>query len=215
MTQRDKKLLALLFALLAAVVTVRWIIEPVVKEGLSLRRQIEEVTREEKERSHWLERMEELDEAVLRHEKELEKLSEPYGGYLPTEEMDRMVTELFLHHGLIPRGLIVTEGVTGVLRHYGAGEPSRAEQTKCGVPYDGVSLKELLEQPDGGEDILEKKGQEYLYIASVRMEAEGTENAFLSLLDDLETHYPQLRMKAFSLKENKIHCELELYSCGK
>ena len=30
MTQRDKKLLALLFALLTAVVTVRWIIEPVV-----------------------------------------------------------------------------------------------------------------------------------------------------------------------------------------
>ena len=139
----------------------------------------------------------------------------PYTTSIPTEEMDRMVTELFLHHGLIPRGLIGTEGVTGVLRPYGAGEPSRAEQAKGGVPYDGVSLKELLEQPDGGEDILEKKGQEYLYIASVRMEAEGTENAFLSLLDDLETHYPQLRMKAFSLKENKIHCELELYFCGK
>lgn len=215
MTERDKKLLALLFALLAAVVTVRWIIEPAVKEGLSLRRQIEEVTREEKERSHWLERVEELDKAVLRHEEELEKLSAPYGGYLPTEEMDRMVTELFLHHGLIPHSLGVTEGMTGVLRPYGAIEPSRAEQAKYGVPYDGVSLKELLEQPCDGEDLLEKKGQEYLYIASVRMEAEGTENAFLSLLDDLEAHYPQLRMKAFSLKENKIYCELELYFCGK
>lgn len=215
MTERDKKLLALLFALLAAVAAFRWLITPVAQERLALQEQLEEAAREQKERSGGLQKMEALDEIILRREEELEKLSEPYGGYLPTEEMDRMVTELFLRHDLIPRSLIVTEGVSGVLRDYLALAPSRAEQAKYGTPYDGVSLKELLEQSGDGEDALEKKGGAYLYIASVRMEADGTEEAFLSLLDDLEAHHPQLRMKEFALQEKEIHCELELYFCGK
>lgn len=217
MTERDKKLLALLFALLAAVAAFRWLITPVAQERLALQEQLEEAAREQKERSGRLQKMEALDEVILRREEELEKLSKPYGGYLPTEEMDRMVTELFLRHDLIPRSLVVTEGVTGVLRDYLALESSRAEQAKYGTPYDGVSLKELLEQSGDGEDTraIEEKGGAYLYISSVRMEADGTEEAFLSLLDDLEAHHPQLRMKEFALQEKEIHCELELYFCGK
>lgn len=217
MTERDKKLLALLFALLAAIAAFRWLITPVVQERLALQEQLEEATREQKERSGRLQRMEALDEDILRREEELEKLSEPYGEYLPTEEMDRMVTELFLRHNLIPRSLVVTEGVTGVLRDYLVLETSREEQAKYGAPYDGISLKELLKQSCDEEAVrsIEEKGGAYLYIASVRMEADGTEEAFLSLLDDLEAHHLQLRMREFALEGKEIHCELELYFCGK
>ena len=217
MTERDRKLLALLFALLAAVVVFRWMIEPALQERRMLDQEMGEVFREEKERAQHLEKTEELEEVILRREAELEELSAPYGGYLPTEEMDRMVTELFVRHGLTPLDLSVSEGVTGVLRDYRAEESSRSEQAKYGAPYEDVSLKAYLETTEDKVDVstVEELGRAYLYIADLRMEAEGREEDFLALLDDLEENEPQLRMRAFSLRENEIHCEIDVYFCGK
>ena len=217
MTKRGRNLLALLFALLAAVVVFRWMIEPALQEHRMLGERLEEALREEKERSQRLEKTEELEEVILRREAELEELSAPYGGYLPTEEIDRMVTELFVRHDLTPRDLSVSEGVTGVLGDYRAEESSRWEQAKYGAPYADVSLKAYLEESTGEVDAsaVEELGRAYLYIAAVQMEAEGREEDFLALLDDLEENEPQLRMGAFSLKEKEIHCEMDVYFCGK
>ena len=88
---------------------------------------------------------------------------------------------------------------------------------KYGAPYEDVSLKAYLETTEDKVDVsaVEELGRAYLYIASVRMEAEGTEEAFLALLDDLEENEPQLRMRTFSLREDEIHCEIDVYFCGK
>ena len=217
MTERDRKLLALLFAFLSAVAVFRWMIKPALQDRQILGRQMEEALREEKNRAERLGKTEELEEVILRREAELETLSAPYGGYLPTEEIDRMVTELFVRHGLTPRSLSVTEGVTGVLRDYRSEELSRSEQEKYGAPYEDISLKEYLETTADTVDVsdVEALGRAYLYIASVRMEAEGTEEAFLGLLDDLEENMQQIRVRGFSLTEGKIHCEMDVYFCGK
>lgn len=185
MTPRDRKLLTGLFALLAAAAVLKWLLLPALSEGQDLQEQIESAALQRQEQTSRLQTLDYIDEAISHHEGELEKLAKPYHTVLHAEEMDRMVTELFLLHGLEPRSLSVGDGAPGILRCFGSGETAATEET------------------------------EYLRIASIQMTAGGTMESLLSLLDDLEENHPDLRMVSFDLGGDTIRCDLELYLRGK
>ena len=215
-TEREKRLLALSCTVLVLVVMVRCLVMPALGTHRALKEELQILTREQQERRRRLSALSHVDEAIARHELALAKAASSCGEYLSTEEMDALVTELFLDHGLTPQALTLTQGVSGTLEDYLSPAPAKAAG---GEEYDGVPLSSLM---DGGEDAvraIEEKGERFLYIGTAQLEAWGTQGDFLALLDDVEENFPALRITAFSIgggpeEAGTVSCTMEFYMYG-
>lgn len=215
MTMRDHKLLALALAALAVLITVQGLFLPSLETEQTLNTEYGAIALERQNQQSRIQALSYLDDAIAQHEAAFDQASAPYYGYLSTEEMDGVVTDLLLRHDLLPRRLQLQQGVTGKLTDYLAPGLSRAEEAAYGEVYDGVSLAELKEE--GTAAAMEDR--EILYIARAELTAQGSRTNFLALLDDVAENYPGLRIVSFTIDGEEdpalISCDLELYLCGR
>lgn len=208
MTARERRLLTLSLAALALVLDLRVLVLPAMEEQAALRTVLEQTREEQTARARRIQAVPEMAQAISTHEKALAEASAPYYPYLSTEEMDRILTDLLLSHGLEPRELALEAGRSGTLAPYLSGK-----SPKLGGTYGGESLLALLEA--GEAQAIAHGGKDYLYLAQARLTARGSGEAWLSLLDDVAENYPALRAASFEISEQgQVRAVFDLFLYG-
>lgn len=207
MTKREQRLLLIALAALALVVDLRLLILPALETREELEGTVQTLTEEQELRCSRVQSLDYIDEAIQEREEALATVSGPYYGYLTTEEMDRIVTEILLRHDFFPQKLTLEKGRAGMVQTY-----LSSEKKDAGPVYDGVPLKTLAESATAEE--IAARGQQYLYTATVSFSAQG-EN-WLALLDDLAKNCPAIRVEAFELGANgTVEGTLVLFMYGR
>lgn len=207
MTKREQRLLLIALAALALVVDLRLLILPALETREELEGTVQTLTEEQELRCSRVQSLDYIDEAIQEREEALATVSGPYYGYLTTEEMDRIVTEILLRHDFFPQKLTLEKGRAGMAQAY-----LSSGKKDAGPVYDGVPLKTLAESATAEE--IAAKGQQYLYTSTVSFSARG-EN-WLALLDDLAENYPAIRVEAFELGANDaVEATLVLFMYGR
>lgn len=199
-SERDKRLLMLTGIAGILMLSGRFLIHPAFERGQELEYAITEISAVHEERQTRMSELEDLDEAITRQCLALDEASKPYYKPLAAWEMDALITELAVKHGLFPESLSLTEAVPGMVEPYIFAPEEEPPET---------SLE------DGG-----------ILLAKARLEASGEAAQWQGFLDDVARNYPGLRVTHVEVSPqsagtggsdfaDRIVCVLEIYMCGK
>lgn len=197
-SEQDRRLLMVTAIAGILILSVRFLIQPAFKRGQELERAITEISAVHEEHLTYINRLENLDEAIAQQRFILDEASKAYYKPLASWEMDALITELAVQHGLFPENLSLTEAVPGMVEPY----IFAPEEGETSPEYDGVLL------------------------ASARLEARGEAAQWQAFLDDIAWKYPGLRVTRFEVSPHndangrpdftdRIVCLLEIYMCRK
>ncbi len=199
LTQRDKRLLALVGCAAVAVLCWRFLISPALKMKQDLDLEIEQLSLALSEQKREIAALEPRKEATAQRSAELAEASRSCYAPLETREMDNIITGLLLDSRLFPESLSLT-----------GSRPNLPE------PY----LFDQSEEAREGADT-----QEYISVGTARLIARGSEEHWRAFLDGAARR-PGLRVVRFSMEkqtyaksdretvtDNRIDCTLEFYMC--
>ena len=128
---------------------------------------------------------------------ELRQASKDYYEIMENREMDGIITGLALKHGLFPVSLTLEQAAPGIADPY----RYAPEQTN--------------EEP---------VSDTYMQIGTARLMLQGDEDKLLAFVDDVESHYPAIKVRSLSVSRNiylnkeletafqaEMTCELAIY----
>lgn len=167
MTERDKKLLAGLGVFCVAAILVVLVILPLYSANQVMKEQIEA---NEEQIAMVQQKEAELPALQMGNEERREELLEAQTDLFPllkTQEIDRLLTEKVMAHGLSARKL------------------------QIGMPEEAANVIGYGRSADDGSNPDKKDG---VWIASVSLETAGTMAAMDSLIDDLSLDTPGVRI---------------------
>lgn len=167
MTERDKKLLAGLGIFCVAAILIALVILPLYSANKMMKEQIisneEQIARMEQKQAE----LPALRMGNEERKEELLKVQESLYPMLKTQDIDRMLTEKVMLHGMSARKLQIT------------------------MPVEAANVTGFGRSADDGSNPDKKDG---VWIASVSMEASGSMTAMDSLIDDLSLGTPGVRI---------------------
>lgn len=167
MTERDKKLLAGLGIFCVAAILIALVILPLYSANKLMKEQIisneEQIARMEQKQAE----LPALRMGNEERKEELLKVQETLYPMLKTQDIDRMLTEKVMLHGMAARKLQIT------------------------MPEEAANIIGFGRSADDGSNPDKKDG---VWIASVSMEASGSMAAMDSLIDDLSLGTPGVRI---------------------
>lgn len=197
-SEQDRRLLMVTAIAGILLLSVRFLLLPAFKRGQELEHAITELSAVQEEHLTYMNRLENLDQAIAQQRSVLDQASKACYKPLAAWEIDALITELAVQHGLFPENLSLTEGVPGMVEPY----IFAPEEEETSPEYDGVLL------------------------ADARLEARGEAAQWQAFLDDIAWKYPGLRVTRFEVSPysdetgkpdltDKIVCVLEIYMCRK
>ena len=197
LTQKDLFLLKLSLSVLIIFFTIRFAVMP----GIS--RYQENILKRQELRETMAEMQDAIDKTPektkLAEEKldELRQASKDYYEIMENREMDGIITGLALKHGLFPVSLTLEQAAPGIADPY----RYAPEQTN--------------EEP---------VSDTYMQIGTARLMLQGDEDKLLAFVDDVEGHYPAIKVRSLSVSRNiylnkeletafqaEMTCELAIY----
>ena len=197
LTQKDLFLLKLSLSVLIIFFTIRFAVMP----GIS--RYQENILKRQELRETMAEMQDAIDKTPektkLAEEKldELRQASKDYYEIMENREMDGIITGLALKHGLFPVSLTLEQAAPGIADPY----RYAPEQTN--------------EEP---------VSDTYMQIGTARLMLQGDEDKLLAFVDDVESHYPAIKVRFLSVSRNiylnkeletafqaEMTCELAIY----
>lgn len=197
-TERDKRLLMLTGIVGVLTLSVRFLIWPAFERGRNLEGGVAEVSAAYEERLASKNKLNELNEIIEQRRPALDEACKRYYKPLAAWELDALVTELAVRHGLLPENLSLTGAVQGMVEPY------------IFAPEDETE-----------DEFLENAG---VMLANVQLEASGETPQWQAFLDDVSRNYPALRVTRFSAMakgergsktnlKDRFVCTLEIYIC--
>ncbi len=205
LTQRDKRLLALVSCAAIAVLCWRFLISPALKMKQDLNLEIDQLSLALTEQEREIAALEPRKKEAGKRAAELAEASRDCYAPLETRQMDNIITGLLLDSQLFPESLSLTES-----------QPNLPE------PYLFDQSEEAREGADAQEGA---DTQEYISVGTARLIARGSEEHWRAFLDGI-TQRPGLRLVRFSMEkqtyaksdretvtDNRIDCTLEFYMC--
>jgi len=199
LTQRDKRLLALVSCAAVAVLCWQFLISPALKMKQDLKLELEQLSLALTEQEREIAALEPRREEAAQRTAELAQASRICSAPLETREMDNIITGLLLECRLFPEELTLT-----------GGQPGLPE------PYLFAPVEDVQEGADT---------QDYISLGTARLTARGSEEHWRAFLDAAAAR-PGLRVVRFSLEkqtyaksdretvtDSRIDCTLEFYMC--
>ena len=197
LTQKDLFLLKLSLSVLIIFFTIRFAVMPGIsryQENILKRQELRETMAEMQDAIDKTPEKTKLAEEKL---EELRQASKDYYEIMENREMDGIITGLALKHGLFPVSLTLKQAAPGIADPY----RYAPEQTN--------------EEP---------VSDTYMQIGTARLMLQGDEDKLLAFVDDVESHYPSLKVRSLSVSRNiylnkeletafqaEMTCELAIY----
>lgn len=144
-------------------------------------------------------------ERIIDQRENLKNISQNYYGLMANHEVDGIITDLVLQHGLFPVYLNIEDSMPGGPAAY----QGKKEELKT------INSK-------SGETSIQ-----YVNTSTVTLTLQGSEEKIQEFLDDLANNYPGIQMRSFELQENiyvdsnlqsvgqiNCYCTIAVYTCG-
>ena len=182
LTQKDLFLLKLSLSVLIIFFTIRFAVMPGIsryQENILKRQELRETMAEMQDAIDKTPEKTKLAEEKL---EELRQASKDYYEIMENREMDGIITGLALKHGLFPVSLTLEQAAPGIADPY----RYAPEQTN--------------EEP---------VSDTYMQIGTARLMLQGDEDKLLAFVDDVESHYPAIKVRSLSVSRN-IYLNKEL-----
>ena len=182
LTQKDLFLLKLSLSVLIIFFTIRFAVMPGIsryQENILKRQELREIMAEMQDAIDKTPEKTKLAEEKL---EELRQASKDYYEIMENREMDGIITGLALKHGLFPVSLTLEQAAPGIADPY----RYAPEQTN--------------EEP---------VSDTYMQIGTARLMLQGDEDKLLAFVDDVESHYPAIKVRSLSVSRN-IYLNKEL-----
>ena len=197
LTQKALFLLKLSLSVLIIFFTIRFAVMPGIsryQENILKRQELREIMAEMQDAIDKTPEKTKLAEEKL---EELRQASKDYYEIMENREMDGIITGLALKHGLFPVSLTLEQAAPGIADPY----RYAPEQTN--------------EEP---------VSDTYMQIGTARLMLQGDEDKLLAFVDDVESHYPAIKVRSLSVSRNiylnkeletafqaEMTCELAIY----
>ena len=197
LTQKDLFLLKLSLSVLIIFFTIRFAVMPGIsryQENILKRQELREIMAEMQDAIDKTPEKTKLAEEKL---EELRQASKDYYEIMENREMDGIITGLALKHGLFPVSLTLEQAAPGIAD-----------------PYRYAP----------GQTNEEPVSDTYMQIGTARLMLQGDEDKLLAFVDDVESHYPAIKVRSLSVSRNiylnkeletafqaEMTCELAIY----
>ena len=197
LTQKDLFLLKLSLSVLIIFFTIRFAVMPGIsryQENILKRQELREIMAEMQDAIDKTPEKTKLAEEKL---EELRQASKDYYEIMENREMDGIITGLAVKHVLFPVSWTLEQAAPGIADPY----RYAPEQTN--------------EEP---------VSDTYMQIGTARLMLQGDEDKLLAFVDDVESHYPAIKVRSLSVSRNiylnkeletafqaEMTCELAIY----
>lgn len=139
-------------------------------------------------------------QSVIAARNQLEITSADYYGMLTNDELDGLVTNLVLAHGLEPLTLRIGGRVPQALAGYVASDQAGATVGKSqpSIPDPNAEGEDLSIAAQAAEAAM----SDTIYVSQLTCTASGTREQFRDLLDSLAAHYPAIQITSWSVSDS-------------
>ncbi len=199
-TERDKRLLILVSIALVALICWQYLIVPAMNKKQELELERDELERKQEEWESAISDLSGLEKTINENLEERASVSEPYYAYMETYEVDTVITNLALKHGLQTPSLSLTAATAGNVAYY--------------AYYRGETLQSTV-------------GGTYVYIGTAHLDTVGGTEQWTSFLDDVTANMSGLRIKSFhvdtttyidenykTVETQRITADFDVYMCA-
>lgn len=183
-----------LISLLIAVLMVSFLIFPAVEKQQELRFEQEEVQQKQEEMQHSMDNIKSARAAVEKTKQDLQTISTPYYTFMEKREIDELVTGLAYRYELFPARLTMGQYLKGTLPPYlYSKEGMKQAEEYAGIPQEEAAPESYVQAVEASITLL------------------GSQQKFLSLLDDIEKNYPSVQVKDFDVsRKTYMNTSMEL-----
>lgn len=203
-TERDKKLLVLLAMFIIAVAAVVLFIMPSLETASQLKENIEIANMDKTKMENDIQLFASSQKTNEKLTEELTSVSKNFYGLLDSNEIDKMLTGMVLNSGLSVKNLVIT--------------PNDVPKTIS--PYY-ASMQAVTDNAENQKDqASDAKGEKaYIYVYTIAMEVQGSQESIQRLVDLFSSSAPSLRITSYDYtqpKEDSVSSArigLEIYMC--
>lgn len=236
-TERDKKLIVFLSLFLLIVGLGYFVVKPLYEKVQELSAQADDLEMQVQQTQSYLARLPQLrktNEELLDNKRdELQIFYE----YMPSQELDKMITELTLHQSLGAKNLTITipdapYAIAPYFLYLPPAEEDGEQMTEAEAAYEAEKADNS--QPQETESTETDPAAMILYVANLSIDVTGSHEKlqdYIDLLSDDE-QYPALQVNSYSWStdnrvstdelgdldlrsEDMLHMELSVYMQGK